>query len=120
LPVTTVTHATSGLAINQIRNRAAAVSITPVTQTASGAHSDGGFVHVAGGLYRVDTTDATVASGADSAQVVVSGVTDVVFTVARIEILGANPRSATADVNVVKMNNTTVVGAGTSGDKWRA
>lgn len=120
LPITTVTHATSGLAINQIRNRAAAVSITPVTQTASGAHSDGGFVHVAGGLYRVDTTDATVASGADSAQVVVSGVTDVVFTVARIEILGANPRSATADVNVVKMNNTTVVGAGTSGDKWRA
>ena len=120
LPITTVTHATSGLAINQIRNRAAAVSITPVTQTASGAHSDGGFVHVAGGLYRVDTTDATVASGADSAQVVVSGVTDVVFTVARIEILGANPRSATADVNVVKMNNTTVVGSGTSGDKWRA
>lgn len=120
LPVTTVTHATSGLAINQIRNKAAAVSITPVTQTASGAHSDGGFVHVAGGLYRVDTTDATVASGADSAQVVVSGVTDVVFTVARIEILGANPRSATADVNVVKMNNTTVVGSGTSGDKWRA
>jgi hypothetical protein len=68
----------------------------------------------------VDTTDATVASGADSAQVVVSGVTDVVFTVASIEILGANPRSATADVNVVKMNNTTVVGSGTSGDKWRA
>jgi hypothetical protein len=120
LPITTVTHATSGLAINQIRNRAAAVSITPVTQTASGAHSDGGFVHVAGGLYRVDTTDATVASGADSAQVVVSGVTDVVFTVARIEILGANPRSATADANVTKINNTTVVGSGTSGDKWRA
>jgi hypothetical protein len=40
--------------------------------------------------------------------------------VARIEILGANPRSATADVNVVKMNNTTVIGSGTSGDKWRA
>jgi hypothetical protein len=120
LPITTVTHATSGLAINQIRNKAAAVSITPVTQTASGAHTDGGFVHVAGGLYRVDTTDATVASGADFAKVVVSGVTDVVFTVASIEILGANPRSATADVNVVKMNNTTVVGAGTSGDKWRA
>jgi hypothetical protein len=120
LPYTAGAHNTSGLTINQIRNKAAAVSITPVTQTASGAHSDGGFVHVAGGLYRVDTTDATVASGADSAQVVVSGVTDVVFTVASIEILGANPRSATADVNVVKMNNTTVVGAGTSGDKWRA
>jgi hypothetical protein len=99
LPITTVTHATSGLTINQIRNKAAAVSITPVTQTAAGAHSDGGFVHVAGGLYRVDITDATVLTGADSAQVVVFGVTDVVFSVARFDILGADPRSAVADIN---------------------
>lgn len=95
LPYTAGTHSTSGLAIQQIRNRAAAVSITPVTQTAAGAHSDGGFVHIGGGAYRVDVTDATVASGADSVQIVVSGVTDVVFTVARIDIVGADPRAAT-------------------------
>jgi len=120
LPITTVTNATSGLTINQIRNREAAVSISPASQTAAGTHTDGGFIHVAGGLYRVDTTDASVLTGADSVQIVVFGVTDVVFTVARIDIMGADPRSATADVNVVKMNNVTVVGAGTSGDKWRA
>jgi hypothetical protein len=120
LPYTAGAHNTSGLTINQIRNKAAAVSISPVTQTAAGAHTDGGFVHIAGGLYRVDTTDASVLTGADSAQIVVFGVTDVVFSVARIDIMAADPRSATADVNVVKMNNVTVVGAGTSGDKWRA
>jgi hypothetical protein len=120
LPITTVTDATSGLTINQVRNKAAAVGITPASQTAAGTHADGGFVHVAGGLYRVDITDASVLTGADSVQIVVFGVTDVVFSVARIDIMGANPRSATADVNVVKMNNVTVVGAGTSGDKWRA
>jgi hypothetical protein len=119
-PYTAGAFNTSGLAINQVRNRAAAVSITPVTQTISGAHTDGGFVHVAAGVYRVDITDASVAASVDSVQIIVSGVTGVTFTVARIEILGANPRSATADVNVVKMNNTTVVGSGTSGDKWRA
>jgi hypothetical protein len=71
-------------------------------------------------MYRVDLPDAAVAAGADSVQIIATGITGVVFTVARIDILGANPRSATADVNVVKMNNTTVVGSGTSGDKWRA
>ena len=112
VPYTAGAHNTSGLTINQIRNRAAAVSITPVTQTAAGAHSDGGFVHLAGGLYRVDVTDATVASGVDSVQVAVFGVTDLVFTVARIDITGANPRSATADADVKKINGVTITGNG--------
>ena len=42
------------------------------------------------------------------------------FTAARIEILGADPRSATVSANVTAINGTTVVGAGTSGNKWRA
>ena len=112
VPYTAGAHNTSGLTINQIRNRAAAVSITPVTQTSAGAHSDGGFVHLAGGLYRVDVTDATVASGVDSVQVAVFGVTDLVFTVARIDITGANPRSATADADVKKINGVTITGNG--------
>jgi hypothetical protein len=61
-----------------------------------------------------------VAAGVDSVQIIVSGITGVTFTVARIDITGANPRSATTDANVTKINNTTVIGAGTSGDKWRA
>jgi hypothetical protein len=121
-PYTAGAFNTATLVLQYVRNRGASTTsgFTPVTQTASGAHADGGFVHVVGGMYRVDLPDAAVAAGADSVQIIATGITGVVFTVARIEILGANPRSATADVNVVKMNNTTVVGAGTSGDKWRA
>lgn len=120
LPYTAGTFSTSGLTIQYIRNRGAATSVTPVTQTATGTHTDGGFVHVAGGVYRVDLPDAAVASGADDVVVVVSGVTDVTFTVAQIAILGANPRSATTDANVTQINGTTVIGNGTSGNLWRA
>ena len=119
-PYTAGAWNTATVAINQVRNKAAAVAITPVTQTISGAHTDGGFVHVASGVYRVDITDASVASGSDSVQIIVSGITGVTFTVARLDITGANPRSATLDANVTKINSVTVIGAGTSGDKWRA
>jgi hypothetical protein len=50
----------------------------------------------------------------------VDGIADVLFRGCRVELMGANPRSATADANVTKFNGVTVVGAGTSGDKWRA
>jgi len=119
LPITTVTDATSGLTINQVRNKAAAVGITPASQTAAGTHADGGFVHVAGGLYRVDITDASVLTGADSVQIVVFGVTDVVFSVARIDITGANPRSATADADAKKINTVTIQGVGTTANPFR-
>jgi hypothetical protein len=46
---------------------AAAVQITLATQTVTGAHTDGGFVEVSGtnakGLYRLDLSDAAIASG---------------------------------------------------------
>ena len=111
-PYTAGAYNTATLAISQVRNKAAAVAITPATQTISGAHSDGGFVHVASGVYRVDVTDASVAAGVDSVQIIVSGITGVTFTVARIEITGANPRSATTDANITKINGTTSIGDG--------
>ena len=126
LPYTAGTHSTSGLEIAYIRNRSAAVTATvgsspaPVTQTANGAHTDWGFVHVNAGVYRIDIPDAAVASGADDVVIVASGITDVVFTPARIEILGSDPRSATVAANVTAINGATVVGNGTSGNKWRA
>ena len=120
LPYTAGAFNTSGITAQYIRNRGSATTITLATQTANGAHSDGGFVHVAGGVYRLDLPDAAVASGADDVIIVVSGITDVTFTAARIEILGADPRSATVSANVTAINGTTVVGAGTSGNKWRA
>lgn len=120
LPYTAGAHNTAGIAASYIRNRGASTAISLVTQTANGAHTDGGFVHVAAGIYRLDLPDAAVASGADDVVIQVSGITDVVFTVARIEILGSDPRSATVAANVTAINGATVVGNGTSGNKWRA
>lgn len=43
----------------------AEVSITEATQTITGAHSDGGVVHVSDGRGRLDLPDAAVAAGVD-------------------------------------------------------
>lgn len=69
LPKTDGAYNSAGLTLSYVRDKAAAVSITPATQTAAGAHSDGGFVHVANGLYRVDLPDAACATGVDAVMV---------------------------------------------------
>jgi len=57
----------AGAVCSYVLPAAARVGITLVTQTVAGAHTDGGFVEVdatnAKGLYRLDLTDAAVASG---------------------------------------------------------
>jgi hypothetical protein len=55
----------AGLDLFYRRSGAAIVSITEITQTANGAHADGGFVHIGAGYYRVDPPDAAFAVGAD-------------------------------------------------------
>lgn len=69
LPVTSLAFNSSGIDLWYRREGAAVVSITEATQTASGAHSDGGFVHLSNGVYRLDLPDAAVASGVDSVTV---------------------------------------------------
>lgn len=60
-----VTHATVGLTLQYRRPGAAAVSITLVAQTPTGAWAAGGFCHLAGEVYRLDLpTAATAASPA--------------------------------------------------------
>lgn len=108
LPKTDLAYNTATLAAKYQRGATgAATSITMATQTSTGAHSDGGFVHKNAGVYRFDIPDAAVAAGADFVTISLDGVTDVVLTVARIEITGANPRSATTDANVVSIDGAT-------------
>jgi hypothetical protein len=57
---------TGGLAAGFVLPGAAVTAITLATQTAAGAHSDGGFVHVSNGLYRLDLPDAATAAGASN------------------------------------------------------
>lgn len=45
------------------------VSLTEVTQTVNGAHTDGGFVSLGDGLYRLDLPDAAIASGTTAVEV---------------------------------------------------
>lgn len=61
LPLTTVSYASVGLDLWYRKGALGAeVSITEVTQTITGAHTDGGFVHVSDGVCRLDLPDAAV------------------------------------------------------------
>lgn len=65
-PVTTLAYNTSSFTVKYYRPGAATpTTITLATQTVNGAHSDGGFVHIEEGLYRLDPPDAAFAAGVD-------------------------------------------------------
>ena len=88
-------------------------AITMVTQTVTGAHTDGGFVEVDAtnckGLYRLDLPDAAVASGA--------------FTIISIEFDGIIEESLEIDIRLPDVNNVPIENHTTSarGDwqSWR-
>lgn len=65
-PETGVVFNTAGIDLWYRRQGAAVVSITEATLAAlTTAHTDGGFLHISHGLYRLDLPDAAFASGAD-------------------------------------------------------
>lgn len=72
VPTAGLAFNSSGIDLEYVRTGAAAVDITEATQTANGAHSDGGFVSVGHGRYRLDLPDAAVATTAR--EVIVQGV----------------------------------------------
>ena len=85
-----------------------ATAFTLATQTVSGAHSDGGLVHVANGVYRFDLPDAAIATGADWVAFAFSGVADTFITGCHIDIVGADPRSSAAiSADVVSISGDT-------------
>lgn len=98
----------SGLVARYIRNQSASTTFTLVTQTAGGAWTSGGFVHVSDGLYRVDIPNAAFNSGVDVVMVVLGGVTDCVFTVAQIDLRNRN-------ANVTQWSGTNVPTPNTAG-----
>jgi hypothetical protein len=68
---------TSGLAAYYVRNQAAPVAITLVTQTPTGAWTSGGFAEISSslvpGVYRLDVPNAAFAAGASDVTIVVRG-----------------------------------------------
>ena len=101
---TDIVHNTTALNLGYIRNRAAEViavtggGTAPVTLAADNtAHTDWGFRHIGGGVYRVDFPDAAFATGVDFVILDVFGPTDTVFVAVtgQVDILSSNPRTAT-------------------------
>lgn len=69
-PETGVVFNTSGIDLWYRREGAAKVSITEATLSAlTDAHSDGGFLHIGDGYYRLDLPDAAFATGANHVDV---------------------------------------------------
>lgn len=95
-PETGVVYNTSGIDLWYRREGAVKTSITEATLSAlNDAHTDGGFLHIGDGYYRLDLPDAAVASGADG--VAVGGtVTGMVVIGCYIPLVAFNPQSATS------------------------
>lgn len=90
-PETGVVFNTAGIDLWYRRPAAAHSSITEATQTEGGAHTDGGFVHISDGYYRLDLPDAAVASGADYV--------DVGGTVTGMVVIGGRIRLTDLDLD---------------------
>lgn len=108
---TGLAYNTSGLTAYYARPGSASAAITLVTQTVTGAHTDGGFVEVDAtnmpGLCRLDIPDAVVAAGVRSAVITLKGAADMVQT--DIEIDLSNQGDVTA------WNGTAIPGVDTAG-----
>lgn len=90
-PETGVVYNTSGIDLEYRREGAASVDITEATLAAlTTAHTDGGFLHIGNGYYRLDLPDAACASGASG--VLVHGtVTGMVVIGCYIELVAYDP-----------------------------
>lgn len=93
-PETGVLFNTTGMDLWYRREGAAKVSITEATLASlSAAHSDGGFLEIGDGWYRLDLPDAAVASGVAGVQVG-GTVTGMVVFAPYIELVAYNPYDA--------------------------
>lgn len=102
-PETGVVYNTAGIDLWYRREGAAKTSITEATLAAlTTAHSDGGFLHIGDGVYRLDLPDAAVATGADF--VSVGGTATGMIVVGGRVVLTDFDLRGTPDVNVAQVS----------------
>jgi len=111
-PETGVVYNTAGIDLWYRREGAAVSSITEATLAAlTTAHTDGGFLAISHGEYRLDLPDAAFATGVN--YVDFGGtVTGMIVIGGRIRLVDFDIESATPDVNTAQINGATVVGDG--------
>lgn len=110
-PETGVVYNTSGIDLWYRREGAAKTSITEATLSAlTDAHSDGGFLHIGDGEYRLDLPDAAVASGAN--HVDIGGtVTGMVVIGGRIRLVNYDPED-TVRMGLTALPNAAAAASG--------
>lgn len=100
---------TASLAATFARPLTAAASLTLVTQTVTGAHTDGGFVEVSSsllpGVYRLDLSDTIIASGVDSVVAMLKGAANMAPLPLEIQLVSYDPNDA-ADLGLSNLNAT--------------
>lgn len=101
LPYTAGLYNTATISAQYVRSLAAPVNISLGSQTATGAWTSGGFVHVGKGLYRLDLPDAALATGVDQVEVIIDGISDVVFIKYLIDLVGSDPRAAATTTSAI-------------------
>ena len=78
--LTGLVYNSSGLTCYYARPGSAAAALSLANQTVTGSHTDGGFVEIDSsnmpGWYRLDLSDAIVASGVDSVAIHLQGAAD--------------------------------------------
>lgn len=87
---------TASLVCYYVRPLGNATALTLATQTVTGAHSDGGFVEVDAtnmpGVYRLDLSDAIVATGANSVVVMLKGAANMAPLILELELVAYDPQ----------------------------
>lgn len=90
-----LTYNSSGLTCYYVRPGSAAAQLSLANQTVTGAHTDGGFIEIDStnmkGFYRLDLSDAIVASGADSVAIVLHGASNMATVPIEIELVDYDP-----------------------------
>lgn len=90
----TLAFDTAGIDVSYYRpGAAAAVAITPATQTANGAHTDGGLIHIAKGLVRLDVPDAAFVAGVNEVFILIAA-TGMKTLALMVELSDADPSLA--------------------------
>ena len=88
--LTGLTFNTGSLTCYYIRPGANAAVLNLVTQTVTGIHTDGGFVEIDAtnmpGIYRLDLSDAIVASGVDTVTIMLQGAGDMAPAAIEIQL----------------------------------
>jgi hypothetical protein len=119
LGATGLTFATSGLAAYYVRNQAAPVAITLVTQTATGAWSSGGFAEIDSatvpGLYRLDVPNDAFAAGASDVTIVVRGASGTNGAVLTVTLSSGGLTAAQTAAAVLDAVGSSYVTAGSIG-----